>query len=133
MFQSSPQHFNLHVWCLGVDSSKTKASLWKWQRELLPLKFINKGHLEVKWALFEKWCRENSVDFSTPICETSLILLHVPVPRSKQASVNIDGYKTLRPAGFHISQSSDLNCLLPSFPGSSQQFQESPKVESFCS
>ena len=27
-----PQHLNLHAWCLGVDSSKNKASLWKWQR-----------------------------------------------------------------------------------------------------
>ena len=56
-----------------------------------------------KWALFEKWCRENSVNFSTPsvkqvstvspvpdhsLCETSLRLFHVPVPRSKQASFN---------------------------------------------
>ena len=36
-FQNNPQHFILHTWCLGVDSSKNKASLWKWQRELLPL------------------------------------------------------------------------------------------------
>ena len=35
-----------------------------------------------KWALFEKWYRENSVDFSTP---SSLSLHYVPVPRSKQA------------------------------------------------
>ena len=31
-----------------------------------PSKVINKDHLQVKVALFEKWCRENSVDFSTP-------------------------------------------------------------------
>ena len=31
-----------------------------------PSKVINKDHLQFKWALFEKWCRENSVDFSTP-------------------------------------------------------------------
>ena len=24
-----PQHLNLHAWCLGVDSSKNKASLWR--------------------------------------------------------------------------------------------------------
>ena len=41
-----------------------------------------------KWALFEKGCRENSVDFSTPICETNLRLFHVPVPRSKQAPLD---------------------------------------------
>ena len=27
VFQSSPQHLNLHAWCLRVDSSKNKASL----------------------------------------------------------------------------------------------------------
>ena len=35
VFHSNPQHLNLHAWCLGVDSSKNKASLWRWQRELL--------------------------------------------------------------------------------------------------
>ena len=39
-----------------------------------------------KWALFEKWCRENSVDFSTP--SVKQISFHVPVPRSKQAPLN---------------------------------------------
>ena len=37
VFHSNPQHLNLHVWCLGADNSKNKASLWRWQRELLPL------------------------------------------------------------------------------------------------
>ena len=40
VFYSNPQHLNLHAWCLAVDSSKNKASLWRWQRELLP----QKGH-----------------------------------------------------------------------------------------
>ena len=38
VFHSNPQHLYLHMWCLGVDSSKNKASLWMWQRVLLPLK-----------------------------------------------------------------------------------------------
>ena len=38
MFHNNPQYLNLHAWSLGVDSSKNKASLCKWQRELLPLK-----------------------------------------------------------------------------------------------
>ena len=37
VFHSNPQHLNLHAWCLGVNNSKNKASLWKWQRELLHL------------------------------------------------------------------------------------------------
>ena len=43
VFHSNPQHLNLHVWYLGVDSSKNKASLWKWQRELLPLRDRQQG------------------------------------------------------------------------------------------
>ena len=39
----NPQHLNLHAWCLGVDSSKNKASLWKWQRELLHLSGHQQG------------------------------------------------------------------------------------------
>ena len=27
VFDSNPQHLNLHTWCLGVDNSKNKASL----------------------------------------------------------------------------------------------------------
>ena len=44
VFHSNPQYLNLYTWCLGVDSYKNKASLWRWQRELLPLR----GHQQVK-------------------------------------------------------------------------------------
>ena len=62
-----------------------------------------------KWALFEKWCRENSVDFSTP-----------SVKQVSDFFMSIDGYRTaivdtLGPAVLHISQSSDLHRLLSSF------------------
>ena len=43
VFHSNPQHLNLHAWCLGVDSSKNKAALWRWQRELLPLRDCQQG------------------------------------------------------------------------------------------
>ena len=43
LFHSNPQHLNLHASCLGVASSKNKASLWKWQRELLPLRDRQQG------------------------------------------------------------------------------------------
>ena len=43
VFHSNPQHLNLHAWCLGVDSSKNKASLWRWQRELLHLSGHQQG------------------------------------------------------------------------------------------
>ena len=35
VFHSNPQHLNLHAWCLGADNSRSKASLWRWQRESL--------------------------------------------------------------------------------------------------
>ena len=43
VFYNNPHHLNLHAWSLGVQSSKYKASLWKWQRELLPLKGHQQG------------------------------------------------------------------------------------------
>ena len=43
VFHSNPQHLNLHAWCLGVDNSRNKASLQRWQREWLPLKGHQQG------------------------------------------------------------------------------------------
>ena len=43
VLHSKPPYLNLSAWCLGVDSSKNKASLWRWQRELLPLKGHQQG------------------------------------------------------------------------------------------
>ena len=47
VFHCNPQHLNLHAWCLGVDSSKNKASLWRWQRELRRLR----GSAEKIWLI----------------------------------------------------------------------------------
>ena len=73
-----------------------------------------------KWALFEKWCRENSVDFSTPsVKQVSDFFMYLYQDLNRRPST-IDGYRmaivdTLGPAGLHISQSLDLNRLLSSF------------------
>ena len=73
-----------------------------------------------KWALFEKWCRENLVDFSTPsVKQVSDFFMYLYQDLNKCPST-IDGYRmaivnTLGPAGHHISQSSDLHRLLSSF------------------
>ena len=113
VFHSNPQHLNLHAWCLGVDSSKNKASLWRSE-------IINKDHLQVKVGLFEKWCRENSVDFSTPsVKQISDFFMYLYQDLNRRPST-IDGYRTaivdtLGPAGHHIAQSSDLHRLLSSF------------------
>ena len=58
--------------------------------------------------------------FLHSLCEASLRLFNVLVPRSKWAPFDHDGYRTtivdtLCAAGLHISQSSDLNRLLPCF------------------
>ena len=58
-----PQHLNLHARCLGVDSSKNKASLWRWQRELLHLRghqqepstsqsgpYLRNGAEKIRWT-----------------------------------------------------------------------------------
>ena len=73
-----------------------------------------------KWALFEKWCRENSVDFSTPsVKQISEFFMYLYQDLNRRPST-IDGYRTaivdtLGPAGHHIAQSSDLHRLLSSF------------------
>ena len=43
VFHNNPQQLNLHTWCLGADNSKNKASLWRWQRELLLLSGHQQG------------------------------------------------------------------------------------------
>ena len=47
-----------------------------------------------KWALFEKWCRENSVDFSTPsVKQISDFFMYLYQDLSRRPST-IDGYRT---------------------------------------
>ena len=73
-----------------------------------------------KWALFEKWCSENSVDFSTPsVKHISDFFMYLYQDLNRRPST-IDGYRmaivdTLGPAGHDIAQSSDLHRLLSSF------------------
>ena len=59
-----------------------------------------------KWALFEKWCRENSVDVSKPVKQVSDFFMHLFQDLNRRPCT-IDGYKTaildyLGPAGLHI-------------------------------
>ena len=75
-----------------------------------------------KWALFEKWWRENLVDFSSPsVKQVSDFFIYLYQDLNRRLST-IDGYRTaivdnvtLGPTGLHISQSSDLNRLLSRF------------------
>ena len=61
-----------------------------------------------KWALFEKWCRENSVDFSTPsVKQISDFFMYLYQDLNRRPST-IDGYRTaivdtLGPTAHHIA------------------------------
>ena len=112
---------NLHAWCLGVDNSKNKASLWRWQRELLPLRGHQQGpSTSQSGPYLKKWCRESLVDFSTPSVKQVSDFFMYLYPDLNRRPSTIDGYRTaivdtLGPAGHHIAQSSDLHRLLSSF------------------
>ena len=73
-----------------------------------------------KWALFERWCRENSVDFSNPfVKQMSDFFMYLYQDLNRHPST-IDDYRTaivdtLGPTGHHIAQSSDLHRLFSSF------------------
>ena len=93
VFHSNPQHLNLHAWCLGVDNSK--ASLWRWaERIAAPQRSSTRTIYKSKWALSEKWCRENSVDFSTPsVKHISDFFMYLYQDLNRCPST-IDGYRT---------------------------------------
>ena len=73
-----------------------------------------------KWALFEKWCRENLVDFSTPsVKQISDFFMYLYQDLNMRPST-IDGYRTaivdtLGPTAQHIAHNADLHRLLSSF------------------
>ena len=73
-----------------------------------------------KWALFEKWCRENSVDFSTPsVKQISDFFMYLYQDLNRRPST-FDGYRTaivdtLGPTAQHVAHNADLHRLLSSF------------------
>ena len=90
------------------------------ERIIAPQRSSTRTIYKAKWALCEKWCREYLVDFSTPsVKQVSDFFMYLYQDLNRRP-LTIDGYRTaifdtLGPAGLHISQSSDLNRLLPSF------------------
>ena len=85
-----------------------------------PSAVFNKDHLQVKWAPFEKWCRENSVDFSTPsVKQISDFFMYLYQDLNRRPST-FDGYgtaivDTLGPTAQHVAHKADLHRLLSSF------------------
>ena len=104
------------------------------ERITAPQRSSTKTIYKSKWALFGKWCRENSVDFSTlSVKQVSDFFVYLYQDLSR-CPLTIDGYRTaivdtLGPAGHHISQSSDLNRLLSMqfSQGSSKNARNLPK------
>ena len=95
VFYNNPQYLNLHAWLLGVDSFKKKASLWKGQRELLLTSGHQQGVSSNQSTLFEKWCRQTSLDFSPSVKNISNGFIFLFQDLNKRLST-IDDYRTQR-------------------------------------
>ena len=120
MFYSNPQHRSGQLQEQGFSVEVA-------ERIAAPQRSSTRTIYKSKWALFEKWCRENSVDFSTPsVKQVSDFFMYLYQDLNRRPST-IDGYRkaivdTLGPTGHHIAQSSDLHSLLstgivPKVPG----------------
>ena len=121
VFHSNPQHLNLHAWCLGVDNSKNKASLWRWQRELLHLSGHQQGpSTSQSGPYLQNGAEKILVDFSTlSVKQISDFFMYLYQDLNRRPS-NIDGYRTaivytLGPTAHHIAHNVDLHRLLSSF------------------
>ena len=83
------------------------------ERIAAPQRSSTKTIYKSNWALFEKWCRENSVDFSTPsVKQVSDFFVYLYQVLNRRPST-IDFYRTaivdtLGPAGHHILQAQTL-------------------------
>ena len=90
------------------------------ERIAAPQRSSTKTIYKSKWALFEKWCRENSVDFSTPsVKQISDFFMYLYQDLNRRPSIT-DGYRTaivdtLGPTAHHIAHNADLHRLLSSF------------------
>ena len=90
------------------------------ERIAAPQRSSTRTMYKSKWALFEKWCRENLVDFSTPsVKQISDFFMYLYQDLNRRPST-IDGYRTaivdtLGPMAHHIAHNADLHRLLSSF------------------
>ena len=121
VFHNNPQQLNLHAWCLGADTLQEQGfSVEVAERIAAPQRSSTRTIYKSKWALFEKWCRENSVDFSTPsVKQISDFFMYLYQDLNRCPST-IDGYRTaivdtLGPTAHHIAHNADLHRLLSSF------------------
>ena len=78
------------------------------ERITVPQRLSKKTIYKSKWALFEKWCRNNLVDFSTPSVKQVSDFFKYLYQDLNRCPLIIDGYRTgivdtLGPMGLHIS------------------------------
>ena len=131
VFRSNPQHLNLHTWCLGVDSSRNKASLWRWQRELLPLRGHQQKPSTSQSASQSGPYLRNGPDFSTPsVKQISDFFIYLYQDLNRRPST-IECYRTaivdiLGPAGtiFHKAQTYLLSSFHRDRPKSFRNLQK---------
>ena len=120
MFHSNLQHLNLHLLSRSGQLQEQGFPV-EVAGEMPPLKGHPNDHLQLKWALFEKGCRENSVDFSTPSIKQVSDFMYSYQDLNMRPST-IDGYRTaivdtLGPVGLNIFQAQTLTGYSPVFTG----------------
>ena len=106
VFHSNPQRLNLHAWSGPLQEQGFSVEVT--ERIAAPQRSSTRTIYKSKWALFEKWCRENLVDFSTAsVKQVSDFFMYLYQDLNRRPST-IDGYRTaivdtLGPTGHHIS------------------------------
>ena len=121
VFHNNPQQLNLHAWCLGADNSQEHGfSVEVAERIAAPQRSSTRTIYKSKWALFEKWCRENSVDFYTPSVKQISDFFRYLYQDLHRRPSTIDGYRTvivdtLGPTAHHIAHNTNLHRLFSSF------------------
>ena len=110
-----------HLVCRSGQLQEQGFSVEVAERIAAPQRSSTRTIYRSRWALLEKWCRENLVDFSTPSVKQVSGFFRYLYQDLNRCPSTIDGYRmaivdTLGPMGLHIPQSSQ---------GSSQKFQES--------
>ena len=120
VFHSNPQHLNLHARCLGADNSRSKAFLWRWQRELLLLRDHQQEPYTSQSGPYLNYGAEKIWWISPPsIKQISDFFMYLHQDLNRRLST-IDGYRTaivetLGPTAQHIAHYPDLHRFLSSF------------------
>ena len=131
-----PQHLNLRAWCLGVDNSKNKASLWRWQRELPPLKGHQQGPSTSQSGPYLRNGAEKIGGLLHSVKQVSDFFVYLYQVLNR-LPLTIDGYRTvivdtLGKAGHHIFQAQTLSGYSQFSQGLPLSSRNLPKWNLFC-